>query len=367
MHFTIDREQLLKPLQQVAGVVERRQTLPVLSNVLLVLKDNWLVLTGTDLELELVAKIELESAFPAGEITVPAKKLLDICKSLPTDSQIEFRTDDQKLELRCGRGRFSLVTLPANEFPNLEETSSATQFSINQDYLKSVIDRTSFAMAQQDVRFYLNGMLFDVSTNSLRVVATDGHRLALCNSEVQLEVDGSIQAIVPRKAVMELSKLFTDPDEDVIVALSDNHLRVESPGLIFSTKLIDGKFPDFQRVLPKNSDKTLVADKDTIKQSFSRVAILSNEKYRGVRLRLTEDTLNTIANNPEQEEAEDIIAVDYKGGDLEIGFNVNYLLDVLNVIPNESVKIELADSNSSALIMDQQDQSALYVVMPMRL
>lgn len=367
MNFTIDREKLLKPLQQVAGVVERRQTLPVLSNVLMVVEDDQLTLTGTDLEVELVARVGLESTFDSAEITVPAKKLLDICKSLPDDCQIQFTLDEQKLMVKAGRSRFNLATLPSNEFPNLEDAQGTTSFSINQGYLKSIIDRTGFAMAQQDVRFYLNGMLFEVSTNLLRVVATDGHRLALCNAEIHCEVEQTVQAIVPRKGVLELSKLFNDMDADVSVALSGNHIRVENADLRFTSKLIDGKFPDYERVLPKNSDKTLVSDKDEMKQCFSRVSILSNEKYRGVRIRLENGKLTTVANNPEQEEAEETIDLEYQGAELEIGFNVNYLLDVMNVIRSESVKIQLADSNSSALISDAVDESASYVVMPMRL
>ncbi len=367
MHFTIERDKLLKPLQQVAGVVERRQTLPVLSNVLIVVEGDVLSLTGTDMEIELVARIPLESSFDSAEITVPAKKLLDICKSLPDESAIDFTTDEQKLILKCGRSRFSLATLPSNEFPNLDETTGEISFSINQGYLKSVIDRTGFAMAQQDVRFYLNGMLFEVSTNLLRAVATDGHRLAMCNAEIQVELDSPKQAIVPRKGVLELSKLFADMDTDVAVALSTNHIRVESSELRFTSKLVDGKFPDYERVLPKNSDKTILSEKSEMKQCFQRVSILSNEKYRGVRLRFTDNNLTTVANNPEQEEAEETINIDYQGAELEIGFNVNYLLDVLNVIRSDKVKIELADSNSSALITDSEDDSASYVVMPMRL
>ena len=286
MNFTIEREKLLRPLQQVAGVVERRQTLPVLSNVLLVVDGDTLSLTGTDLEVELVAHIPLDNQYDHAEITVPAKKLLDICKSLPDESTIQFVTDEQKLMVKSGRSRFSLATLPSNEFPNLEETDGNVTFSINQGYLKSVIDRTGFAMAQQDVRFYLNGMLFEVSTNLLKAVSTDGHRLALCNAEIQVEVESRIQAIVPRKGVLELAKLFADVDSDVSVALSPNHIRVESTDLRFTSKLIDGKFPDYERVLPKNSDKTVLSDKNEMKQCFSRVSILSNEKYRGVRLRL---------------------------------------------------------------------------------
>ncbi len=367
MHFNIDRDKLLKPLQQVAGVVERRQTLPVLSNVLMVVEGDTLSLTGTDMEVELVARIPLENSFDNADITVPAKKLLDICKSLPDESHIEFITEDQKLILKSGRSRFVLATLPSNEFPNLDESQDGVSFAINQGYLKSVIDRTGFAMAQQDVRFYLNGMLFEVSTNLMRVVATDGHRLALCNAEIHCEVENNIQAIVPRKGVLELSKLFTDLDADVSVTLSENRIKVESSDLRFTSKLVDGKFPDYARVLPKNSDKTVLSEKSEMKQCFTRVSILSNEKYRGVRLRFVDGNLTTVANNPEQEEAEESINIDYAGPELEIGFNVNYLLDVLNVIRSDTVKLQLADSNSSALITDSEDETASYVVMPMRL
>lgn len=367
MKFTISREQLLKPLQQVAGVVERRQTLPVLSNVLMVLDGNRLSLTGTDLEVELVATIEMEQEFPASEITIPAKKLLDICKALSDQAEITFQQDDQKILIKSGRSRFSLATLPANEFPNLEHTDGAVEFDINQNYLKQLIDRTGFAMAQQDVRFYLNGLMLELSQNKIRAVATDGHRLALSDAQIQLDVEQSNQYIVPRKGILEVSRLFTDADSDVHVSISSNHICVETEFLRFTSKLVDGKFPDYQRVLPKQGDKIVIGDKDEMKKSFSRVAILSNEKYRGVRIKLESGNLKTVANNPEQEEAEENIAVDYEGEQLEIGFNVSYLLDVLNVIKSDQVNIALSDSNSSALVMDNEDDSALYVVMPMRL
>ena len=369
LSFTIDKEKLLKPLQQVVGVVERRQTFPVLSNVLMVVEGDRLSLTGTDMELELVARIALDQAFPSGEITVPAKKLLDICKSLPDSAQIQFTQDDQKLLIKAGRSRFSLATLPASEFPSLEEEGSVGQvgFSIKQGYLKSLIDRTAFAMAQQDVRFYLNGMLFEVGNNRLCAVATDGHRLALCTAEILCEQSEPFQAIVPRKGVLELGKLFTDMDSDLSINLSSNHIRAESADLRFTSKLIDGKFPDYERVLPRNVDKDLLANRDEIRQCFSRVSILSNEKYRGVRLHIEPGSLTSVANNPEQEEAEETMQVEYQGPELKIGFNVNYLLDVCNVIRGETVKFQLADSNSSTLITDALDDSARYVVMPMRL
>ncbi|MCG8671573.1 MAG: DNA polymerase III subunit beta [Pseudomonadales bacterium] len=367
MKFTVSREKLIKPLQQVAGVVERRQTLPVLSNVLMVIEGNRLSLTGTDMEVELVAHIELDEELPSSEITVPAKKLVDICKSLPNDSDISFELNDQKMTVKSGRSRFSLATLPANDFPNLEEATGDIEFSINQGYLKQIIDRTSFAMAQQDVRFYLNGMLFELSENRLRAVATDGHRLALCDGEAQIAVSETTQSIVPRKGVIEIARLFSDEDGDVAIALSQNHIRVETSELRFTSKLVDGKFPDYQRVLPKKGDKIVIGEKSEMKQSFSRVAILSNEKYRGVRIKVLAGTITIVANNPEQEEAEEVISVDYDGPELEIGFNVNYLLDVLNVVISDSVKIALNDSNSSALVTDAEDESAMYVVMPMRL
>ena len=368
MKFSVSRENLLTPLQQVAGVVERRQTLPVLSNVLMVVEGDSLSITGTDLEVELVARITLETpADVDGEITLPAKKIMDICKSLPNEAVITFEQEEQKMRIKAARSRFTLATLPANEFPNLEDTASTSEFSINQGYLKQTIDRTSFAMAQQDVRFYLNGMLLELTQNQIKTVATDGHRLALCSASIQIEIEGSTQAIVPRKGILELARLFSDDDTDVNITLSSNHIRAETPSLRFTSKLVDGKFPDYDKVLPKQGDKLVVGEKAEMKQSFSRVAILSNEKYRGVRVRLENGTLTSVANNPEQEEAEEIINVNYEGPELEIGFNVSYILDVLGVIKSDTIHMMLADSNSSALITDGEDGSAMYVVMPMRL
>lgn len=367
MNFSVNRELLLKPLQQVAGVVERRQTLPVLSNVLIVVDGDCLSLTGTDLELELVARIQLGQIFEHFEITVPAKKLLDICKSLPEGCTIQFVVDDQKIQIKSGRSKFSLATLPAYEFPNLEDAVGQIGFSINQDYLKSLIDRTAFAMAQQDVRFYLNGMLFELATNQLKVVATDGHRLALCRADILCDLEAPVQAIVPRKGVLELAKLFCDVDADIRISLDSNHIRAETPELRFTSKLIDGKFPDYERVMPKNVDKDAFCDRNEARQCFSRVSILSNEKYRGVRVKFEPGCLTSVANNPEQEEAEETISVDYQGPELVVGFNIGYLLDVLNVVRSDSVRFQLADSSSSVLITDAQDDSASYVVMPMRL
>lgn len=367
MKLSISRDQLLKPLQQVCGVVEKRQTLPVLANVLLVVDAGKLSLTGTDLEVELVAKAELNGEFGDGEITVPARKLLDICKSLPASAEIELRMDGQKLTLKSGKSRFTLTTLPANEFPNLEEGIGAFSFTISQKALRKLIEKTSFAMAQQDVRYYLNGMLFEVTGNRLRTVSTDGHRLAMCDAEARTDSSDRMQVIVPRKGVHELARLLTEDDGEVTLTLGTNHIRATVGNVSFTSKLIDGKFPDYERVLPKGGDKIVLANREELRQSLQRASILSNEKYRGIRLQLTPDLLRLQANNPDQEEAEEDVTVEYAGGSLEIGFNVQYLMDVLGVLETSTAKITLGDSNSSALLQDADSAAALYVVMPMRL
>ena len=367
MHFTIQREALLKPLQLVAGVVERRQTLPVLSNVLLVVEGQQLSLTGTDLEVELVGRVTLEDSAEPGEITVPARKLMDICKSLPNDVMIDIRVDEQKLVVKAGRSRFTLSTLPANDFPTVEEGPGSLTFNLVQSKLRRLIDRTSFAMAQQDVRYYLNGMLIEVQTGVLRAVATDGHRLAMCAMEAAIENTEKHQVIVPRKGILELARLLTEQDGEVAIVLGANHIRATTGEFTFTSKLVDGKFPDYERVLPRGGDKLVIGDRQALREAFSRTAILSNEKYRGIRLQLASGLLKIQANNPEQEEAEEEVMVDYNGGSLEIGFNVSYLLDVLGVMTTEQVRLILSDANSSALVQEAGNDDSSYVVMPMRL
>lgn len=367
MRFSVSRDALLKPLQLVAGVVERRQTLPVLSNVLIQLEDDRLSLTGTDLEVEIVGRIQLEQAGESGEITVPARKLVDICRSLPDSAQIEFLEDGQKLVVKSGRSRFSLSTLPANDFPNVEDGPSDLQFTCAQKDIKRLIDRTAFAMAQQDVRYYLNGMLWEVTQGQLRVVSTDGHRLALCTRPMAIETSQKVQAILPRKGVIELARLLSDGDQSAEIKLGASHIRATTADFTFTSKLVDGKFPDYERVLPKGGSRVVVGVRDELKQAFGRTAILSNEKYRGVRLQLDPGQLTIVANNPEQEEAEESVTVDYTGEAMEIGFNVSYLLDVANVLSSDNIKITLADSNSSALLEEPENGDSAYVVMPMRL
>ncbi|UCO98239.1 DNA polymerase III subunit beta [Metapseudomonas lalkuanensis] len=367
MHFTIQREALLKPLQLVAGVVERRQTLPVLSNVLLVVEGQQLSLTGTDLEVELVGRVALEEPAEPGEITVPARKLMDICKSLPGDALIDIRVDEQKLLIKAGRSRFTLSTLPANDFPTVEEGPGSLNFSLVQSKLRRLIERTSFAMAQQDVRYYLNGMLLEVNAGILRAVATDGHRLAMCAMQAGIEGVDRHQVIVPRKGILELARLLTEQDGEVRIVLGQHHIRATTGEFTFTSKLVDGKFPDYERVLPRGGDKLVVGDRQALREAFSRTAILSNEKYRGIRLTLASGLLKIQANNPEQEEAEEEVAVEYGGSNLEIGFNVSYLLDVLGVMSTEQVRLILSDANSSALLQEADNDDSSYVVMPMRL
>lgn len=368
MKFVISRDALLKPLNLVAGVVERRQTLPILSNVLLVLEDDQLSITGTDLEVELVGRVSLDQpAISSGEITVPARKLADICKSLPDGSNIEFTVEEQRVVVKAGRSRFTLSSLAAADFPNVEQGDGGQGFVVKQGDLKRLIDRTSFAMAQQDVRYYLNGMLWEVEAGHLRVVSTDGHRLAMCTLETDIGATEQMQVILPRKGVIELARLLHKENDDVEVVIGNNHIRATTADFTFTSKLVDGKFPDYDRVLPKSSTKAVYGSREELRQAFSRAAILSNEKYRGVRLMLSDGSLQILANNPEQEEAEEIVMVEYAGESLEIGFNVSYLLDVLSVLDGDKVKLSLSDSNSSALLEEAEHSDCRYVVMPMRL
>ena len=367
MKFSVPRDALIKPLSLVAGVVERRNTLPVLANVLLQVETDQLSLTGTDLEVELVGHVALPAPGDAGEVTVPARKLLDICKSLPEGSDLQFHVQEGKAVVNCGRSRFSLLTLPAREFPNIEDSIGSHQFTLSAQHLRRLIDRTAFAMAQQDVRYYLNGMLWEIRGGRLRFVATDGHRLAICTLSETLPSVEDTQVILPRKGVLELGRLLGDDADEVTIILGSNHLRATTPGFSFTSKLVDGKFPDYERVLPRSAENVVIADRLQLRQAFTRTAILSNEKYRGVRLKLSSNTLEIEANNPEQEQAEVVVPVEYEGDALEIGFNVGYLLDVMGVLSGDAVRFSLSDPNGSALLEESEAGDSLYVVMPMRL
>ncbi|WP_192033994.1 DNA polymerase III subunit beta [Pantoea agglomerans] len=366
MKFIVEREQLLKPLQQVSGPLGGRPTLPILGNLLLQVTEGSLLLTGTDLEMEMVARVALTQAHEPGSTTVPARKFLDICRGLPDGAEITLALEGDRMLVRSGRSRFSLSTLPASDFPNLDDWQSEVEFTLPQATLKRLIEATQFSMAHQDVRYYLNGMMFETEGEELRTVATDGHRLAVCSMPIGQALP-SHSVIVPRKGVIELLRLLDGGDTPLQVQIGGSNIRAHVGDYIFTSKLVDGRFPDYRRVLPKNPDKALEAGCDLLKQAFARAAILSNEKFRGVRLYITENQLKITANNPEQEEAEEILDVSYNGTELEIGFNVSYVLDVLNALKCENVRLLLTDSVSSVQIEDVASPAAAYVVMPMRL
>jgi len=365
MKFSAAREALLKPLQAVIGVVERRQTMPILANVLVVAKDGEVSITATDLEVELVASIDVNVDAP-GEITVPGRKLLDICRALPDGAEITIAMSGDKLGVKSGRSKFSLTTLPATEFPTVEDIAASEGIDIDQKTLGRLLEKTHFAMAQQDVRYYLNGLLLETGKNHLRAVATDGHRLALCQAELPGASLPEQQVIVPRKGVLELQRLLTG-EGDVRLELGANHVRINLDGNRLTSKLIDGRFPEYERVIPKDADHEITAGRDVLKGALQRTAILSNEKYRGIRLLIKQGGLVIQAHNPEQEEAEEEMEVSYEGEDIEIGFNVNYLLDALGAIESEEMSMSVIDGNSSCLLREPGNNEAKYVVMPMRL
>lgn len=365
MKFSIQREDFLKPLQQVIGVVERRQTLPVLGNVLINATKKQIKLTATDLEVELQAQVAIPVT-EIGDITLPARKLLDICRTLPEEAQLDISVKKDRALIRSGKSRFTLATLPATEFPVVDKIKSASRISLPQNKLHELIERTAFSMAQQDVRYYLNGLMLEPVKGLLRAVATDGHRLAMCEIEADISADGE-QVIVPRKGVQELHRLLEDTDAAVQVEIGSNHIRITTGELRFTSKLIDGRFPDYTRVIPKNADKQLLVNRDLLRQALTRTSILSNEKYRGIRLDVSENNIKIQAHNPEQEEAIEEIDATYSEEDLVVGFNVTYILDVLNVLDSSDVSVMLSDANSSALINKPGTDDCRYVVMPMRL
>lgn len=369
MKFKVFREQLLKPLQLVAGVIEKRQTMPILANVYMSLhKDGTLSLTGTDMEVEMVVRVVLDNDFTPGEITVPAKKLTDICRSLPDESEITLELKDERVLVKSGRSRFQLSALPASDFPASDSRQNEISFQCTKHTIKRLIEKTGFAMAQQDVRYYLNGMLWEISANRFRVVATDGHRLALSeNTELQTGINDVYSCIVPRKGISELARLLDDNEDSVDIGIGPSHIQVSSEFFTFTSKLVDGKFPEYERVLPRGGDKIVFGPRAELREAFSRAAILSNVKYRGVRLLLNDGLLTITANNPEQEEANEEVVVDYHGEELEIGFNVSYLQDVTNVLESETIKFTLSNSNASALIEEPEGGDSMYVVMPMRM
>jgi len=366
MKFNITRNKILPSLQAVCGVIERRQSLPILSNLLIVAEGKKITFTGTDMEVEMVTTI-IHLCEDPGEITAPARKFLDICRALPDESNIDLSFKKDKVLIKSGKSRFTLATLPATEFPSTEVLENSKKITVSQEDFKSLLEDTMFSMAQQDVRYYLNGLLLELSKNNLRAVATDGHRLALKEINVKTGIEETQQIIVPRKGIIELIRLLDGADENISIGISQNHIRVGKGEVQFTSKLIDGKFPDYLRVIPKGGDHPITTNREILKQGLVRASILSNEKYKGIRLILQKDLLKAFAHNPEQEEAEEEIEINYAGEDIEIGFNVTYLLDALSAIKTEQVILNIEDPNSSCLILPDNETECKYVVMPMRL
>ncbi|HRC62066.1 MAG TPA: DNA polymerase III subunit beta [Dehalococcoidia bacterium] len=365
MKLSATRETLLGPLQSVMGVVERRQTMPVLANVLLSARGEKLTVTGTDLEVELVAAAAVSIQQP-GDVTVPGRKLLEIMRTLPEKSTVSLVREAERVVVKAGRSRFTLSSLPASEFPVIDDINARQGIRVARAAFRRLIEKTHFAMAQQDVRYYLNGTLLEASGKTLRAVATDGHRLSLAETELAEAIEANQQVIVPRKGILELQRILSG-DGELELSIGSNHVRAQVGDIRFTSKLIDGKFPEYGRVIPSKPPHVCTAARDVLRQALQRTSILSNEKYRGVRLAFAANQLTIQAHNPEQEEAEDQVEVGYQGAELEIGFNVTYLLDALAAIDVDTVEIALTDSNSSCLMRAPGDLQVKFVVMPMRL
>jgi DNA polymerase III subunit beta len=362
----INREVLLKPLSNVTGIVERRHTLPILSNLLLEAKDNTIQLTTTDLEMQisLTIKAALQETLST---TISAKKFLDICRSLPEGIDIDLMSKDSRMTVKAGKSRFNLQTLPAADYPVMTKTNGeAIQIQLPQIQLKRLLKQVEFAMAQQDIRYYLNGLLLEVNENKLNLVGTDGHRLSFTSATLNQTYEKA-DVILPRKTVIELIKLLEDNDEEVMIEIATGQVNFAFGDMRLISKVIDGKFPDYHRVIPTAHTNTFTANRQAILTAMQRASILSNEKYRGIRMVLSEDNIKLISTNTEQEEAEEELEISYKQDSLDIGFNVTYLIDVLNNTQQENINFSFADANSSCLITIPEDNDYKYVVMPMRI
>jgi len=361
-----ERNALLASLSAVVGVVERRHTLPILSNLLLEKKGPKLTLLATDLELQVSTHLDAQ----AGEdfaITIAARKLFDIVRALPDTARVKLDTKDSQVVVSAGKSRFTLQTLPAADFPRVETGAGLGEaIRLPQKTLKRLLQLVQFAMASQDIRYYLNGMLLVLGGKQLRVVATDGHRLSYAETELETEAEAR-EVIIPRKTVVELSKLLNDVDDAVALRIGANQVTITLPDTELVTKVVDGKFPDYQRVIPANQPRHLKANRQSVMQALQRAAILSNEKFRGVRLVMSDNTLGIVCNNNEQEEAADEIEVNYNGDPLDVGFNVTYLLDGLGAVNSDEITLSLGDANSSMLLTSEGELGFKYVVMPMRI
>ena len=370
MKLIITKENIIKALQKIIGVVEKRQTMPILSHVLFRKKENICEVVASDLEVQLSSSLilEKESDF-SQDITIPGRKLFDISKGLPDNSILEIDiVEEGKLQIKSKKSKFILSALDAKTFPLMDiDNEDGVNFSINSNDYKKIVSRTSFAMAQQDVRYYLNGLYVSLSSKELFGVATDGHRLAKSGVETDIILEETVSAIIPRKGVIEIDKQLGEESQILTAAVSKNHLQISAKDTNAISKLIDGKFPDYEKVIPLDATKKILVECKSFKEALIRVSILSNDRFRGVRLNFLDNEIKVSANNPEKEEASDDIKATYSGEPIEVGFNVNYLIDVLNAIKTKNVQILLKDNNSSALLMPENDNSSSYVVMPLRI
>lgn len=368
MYFEISRKELLTPLKMAVSVVEARQARAILGNLLLKVSDNTLRLTATDGEVEITCAVPLEAGLKNedAETTVP-RKIFDIVRSFPDNSDIQITEENNHLLVKSGKSRFSLSTLPTEDFPASPQIEDGTEFRIAQNQFKELLQKTSFCIASNDVRYYLMGLLLEIREGKMSLVGTDGHRMAV--AQIDYDSDSEDTAvIIPRKAVLELAKLLNDSDDEMIITCDESRIKFDiSESLTINSKLIDGTFPDWRSVVPMRADKVVTADTAVLKQTLSRVSILSNEKYKGVRLTLSENLLVVNAKNPQQEEATEEISVDYPGEEMEIGFNGTYLLEALNVISTDQVHLAFTDSNSSVLMTQEGSEVFKWIIMPMRL
>lgn len=367
MKFIISRDQILAPLQQIVSVIEKRQTMLILSNVLLQIADNQLVITGSDTEIQIVCKLNLETEAESGDITVPARKFLDICRLLPTGAEIKFELHDDKVKLSSGRSRFSLSTLPAEHYPEFNESEFDYQFLLNAGKLKKGLDKTLFCMANQDVRYYLNGLMLQISNTRLKLVASDGHRLSIFEDDIGQSTGYEARIILPRKAVQELSRLLDDADAELNIQFSSNHIKIYYKDVVFSSKLIDAKFPDFGKVFNQAFMSPILIQKQLLRDALTRVAILTNEKFKGVTLDIANDLVKLSTHNPEHDEAEEELVIDFQGQPLSISFNSQYMLDAVTNLDSELAVITLASNASTCFIEEPEHPLFKFIVMPMRI
>jgi len=368
MKFTTEKNEIVDALQMGASIAERRQTIPILANLRIVAKEGKIEITATDLEIQIKTLTEVKKVVEEGEITVSARKMSELCRSLPDKEALEFDLNNGKLTVSSKNFHAEFATISALDFPELEIKEETNSLSISSSALQRLLNKTAFCMASQDVRYYLNGLLVEYKGGEVNAVATDGHRLALATSPLDKTspIDGERQ-ILPRKAVLELSKILRQENEDIKITFGNSSLSIQDKNLDFSTKLIDGKFPDYEKVLPSGDPNSLEVSKESLQSALSRASVLSNEKYRGVRFALDKNTLKLTANNPEKESAEELLDVNYNGNPMEIGFNIGYLLDVLGTIETDNVELNFYGEESSCLIREPGNQAEVYVIMPMRL